>query len=425
MNDGTPRRRLLVVTYPYPPMPSVGSNRWAAMTKYLRRLGHEVSVITTSAFGGLADDRASGVVRTTDLLASSALRRVLRRPPLPAPGRPAETDRPPPGILMRVLVPDPYLATWVPMAAVAARRLVREREVDCLVTSTPYESTHLVGLALGRGRPAWIADFRDPWSMDRHRPPFPTRLQERLDQRLEARIVREADAAVTLSRPVVEDFRARLGVETELIPNGWDPDLDRELGSTQIPKLDPRRLSLVYTGTLSGGWGRAPGALLEALRLVEERIPGRLELVVAGRLTSEEERLLAGAELADVVRHVGHLSRAEAAALQRRADALVLVTSRNVSEFPGKLIEYLAAGRPILALAAGTEAGRIVNETRTGTVVAPDDPNAIAGALRRALDGQLGGAYDPRGLERYLYPVPATAMANLVERAIARRAARG
>jgi glycosyltransferase involved in cell wall biosynthesis len=101
---------------------------------------------------------------------------------------------------------------------------------------------------------------------------------------------------------------------------------------------------------------------------------------------------------------------------------LVLITSRNSSEATGKLFEYLTAGRPIIALAEGNEAERIVRETNTGVAVPPDDVEAIADALRRAASGELARAYTPRGLDQYTYPAPAERMAELIEEATRRRA---
>ena len=66
-------------------MPSVGGNRWLAMAKYLRRLGHHVDVLTTSAFGTLPSDPSMGVHRSEDLIAAPWLRKALGRPPLPKP----------------------------------------------------------------------------------------------------------------------------------------------------------------------------------------------------------------------------------------------------------------------------------------------------------------------------------------------------
>jgi hypothetical protein len=189
-------RSILVVAYPYPPMPSTGANRWAAMAKYLRRAGHRVTVLTTSAFGDLPGDASEDVVRTGDLIASDALRRLTRRPALPESGGPVDTDKPPPSLFTRVLVPDIYAATWVPGAIRAARRLVRERGFDCMITTSPWESGHLVGLGMGRSRPPWIADFRDSWCFEPWRDPFPTRPQRALDAALERRVGGGQDAHV-------------------------------------------------------------------------------------------------------------------------------------------------------------------------------------------------------------------------------------
>ena len=110
-----------------------------------------------------------------------------------------------------------------------------------------------------------------------------------------------------------------------------------------------------------------------------------------------------------------------AAEVQRSADALVLLTSRNSSEATGKLFEYLFSGRPIVALAENNEAARIVRETSTGVTVPPDDVEAIAAALRRVVSGELVREYAPRNLDQYEYPRPAEQMAELVEEAIRRR----
>lgn len=423
-----PSRRILVVSYPFPPMPTVGGNRWLAMTKYLRGMRHDVTVLTTSAFGSLPDDADQQVVRSYDLIAAPALRRALRRPPLPQPGRAPPVDTPPPRLVTGVAVPDPYVVTWVPGAIAAARRLLRAQRFDCMVTTSAYESAHLVPLALGRGRPAWVADFRDGWVYHPWKPPYPTRVQRELDRWLERRVVRTAERVAAVELPVAEDFRRRLGVAAAHVPNGWDPALEAEVQGVAPPPLDTARISLVHTGKLSGAWGRHPGTLFEALALLQARdatLADRLELVLAGRLDRDEKELIEGLQLGGMVRHVGQLSRAESIALQRRADALLLLTSPNlVWELPGKFFEYLGAGRPILALAAGNEAARMVDATGTGITVPPDDVEAVTAALGTLARRELGAAYRPSDTERYIYPAPAVEMEQEIERAIAARAKR-
>jgi glycosyltransferase involved in cell wall biosynthesis len=102
---------------------------------------------------------------------------------------------------------------------------------------------------------------------------------------------------------------------------------------------------------------------------------------------------------------------------------LLITAPDSRAEATGKLFEYLAAGRPIVALAANNEAARIVRETGTGVAVPPGDVDAIARELVRVVRGQLERAFASRGLERYRYPTPAAAMAEAIEQAIAARAA--
>jgi glycosyltransferase involved in cell wall biosynthesis len=415
-------RRILIVSYAYPPMPT-GGNRWLAMAKYLRRAGHDVTILTTSAFGCLEASDEVGVVRVDDLMAAPWLRGLFRRPPLPVAGEPAALDKPVPGIITKVIVPDFHLVTWVPFAARTARGLHRIRAFDCLITTSAFESIHLVALAFGRSRPPWIADFRDGWTFHSWREPFPTQAQVRLDSLLERRVARSAERVVTVERPVRDDFRERLGVDAVHVPNGWDPELEAELRESEVPELGADgRVVLVHTGRMIGSWGRSPRPLLEGLARLRAQYPElaeRIVLVLAGRQDRQELEMLDAYKLDGLVRHIGQLSRGGSLALQRRADVLVLITAPNlVWELPGKLFEYMAAGRPILALARGNEAAHVVEETGTGVTVSPEDSDELVAALARAARGELAAGSRSRALEPYTYPAPARAMEVEIERAV-------
>ncbi len=411
------------------------------MSEWLRRAGHEVTVITSRANGRSEDDEP-WVLRTFDVGAVGSARRLLGRssaPPSRAPGH--VVHKPPPRWFTDVLVPDECLLTWVPGALARARRVVREREIECVMTSGPPHSTHLLGPLLARPRPAWVADLRDGWRFEALRTPWPTRAQDRLDAMLERRALRAADAVIGVTAPIAEDARARLGVLSADIPNGWSPELDVQPNGSAGPQREPRpngvarpqldreRVNLVYTGTLTlrGPRGRDPRPLFAAIRCLAAEHPAvasRLRLVLAGRLDTEEEQLLRTLDLGIAVEHVGSLSREAAGALQRDADALLLLTGPHASEATGKLFDYLAAGRPILALAHENVAASIIRETGTGVTVAPDDVGGIVRMLESVVDGTLAAAYRPRDLDRYIYPGPAEEAAALIERAIARRARR-
>jgi len=416
----TSPRRVVVVPYYYPPFWGSG-NRWPTLVKYLRELGHEVTVLATDAYGRLEDDDANGVQRVHDLRASAAVRRMLRREDIPTAGA-AAGDQPAGPLLTKLFVPDAYVVSWLPAAALATRRLLAESNIDVVITSSPPESVHLLGLLLGRRRPAWIADFRDGWTFEPLRPPFPTGLQQRVDGRLERAVAQHADAVVAATRPIAGDLVQRLGARATHISNAWDPALTSVPAAPRIGESSEKRI--VLTGKFSGVRGSNPEAFLRALaRVRSEPDSPPLRLVLAGPLLDADRALIAATGNADFVSSVGIVERSSALALQRSADALLLITSRNSSEATGKLFEYIGADRPVLALADGNEAARIVAETGIGVTVAPDDVEAIANALRRVAAGTL--PFAPRNLGRFVYPGPAEAFTRVIDEAIDTHQRRG
>lgn len=406
---------LLLVAYFYPPCRDTGAHRPAAMAKWLRRLGHHVTVLTTSAYGRLDTDDDEGVVRTNDLQRLRA--RLHGRDRVDALFD-SDTYSGHPHFLSKVVVPEPLMVAWAPFAYRAALQLNARDRFDCVITSSPPESVHFVGRALRRRGVPWVADLRDGWTFEPIRPRFPTRLQRDYDERLERHWLGDADAVVAVSRPAAEDLRERLGLDPALIPNGWDPDLSADAAATDAADrlLDPERTSLVYTGRF-GSYGRDPAGLIEAMRTLATEHPdaaARLELVIAGPLT-EDEAALMGTDVSPArIVVAGTLERADALALQRAADALLLLaSSRRTQLLNFKVFEYLAAARPIVALAAGTEAGRIVAEAG-GQAVPADDPPAIVEALLRLLAGDVPPP-DPEARERYSYPTVAERMAAVAQ----------
>jgi len=413
---------LLLVAYFYPPCRDTGAHRPAAMAKWLRRLGHRVTVLTTSAYGTGDTAMEQGVIRSADL---QRLRAKLHGRDRVDALFDSDTYSGRPHVLSRIVVPEPLAVAWAPFARREALSANSRERFDCVITSSPPESVHMIGKALRRRGVPWVADLRDGWTFEPIRPPFPTGLQRRLDERLERRWLTTADAVVCVSRPAADDLRTRLGVDPELIPNGWDPDLDIEPaeGSAAERLLDPERVSLVYTGRF-GSYGRDPAPFAEALgRLARDDADaaGRLEVVLAGPLTPPERELFARPIDPISIRLLGSVERERALGLQRAADALLLLAQPTRSQLVNfKLFEYLAAGRPILALAAGTEAGRLAADAGVEPIVAADDPFAIAAALARlAVDGL--SEPDPGAAGRYLYPGAAEQMLAAVERAIAAR----
>jgi glycosyltransferase involved in cell wall biosynthesis len=411
-------RSVLLVAQLTPPSNLVAARRVAGMTKYLRQLGHSVTVLTSLVSGSGPIDGAERVVRTRDALLSRVNWR--RRHFSALAGSQGETAYKPPSRLASVVVPDLGLVTWLPFAFPRALALTRRHRFDCVVTTSPPQSAHLVGLALHRRGLPWIAEFRDGWTFEPPRDPWPLRSQRELDGRLERVVVKHADAVVGVTTPIAADFEARLDVDAELITNGFDPDEALRDSHPRDPMLAPDRYSFVHTGRM--GLARVtPRPLLEALRVLkqeEPRVCERLEVVFAGSLTEEERDLLAAPDLDGTVRAIGWIERPRALRLQRAADSLLLLTegSSRRSVATGKLYEYLLAGCPVLVLGEETEAARIVAETGTGIATSAVDPRAIAEALRDLVEREWVHDADENAIGQYSWTSLANRYAELIER---------
>lgn len=409
------------------------------MAKWLARLGWEVTVLTTTAFAprcesaspsdadphlaaelGAVRGDADGVdvIRTRDM---QTWRARLAGHDRVESLFDADSYTGEPHVLSKLIVPEPLAVAWAPFARHAALVAHRRNPFDCVLTTSPPESVHAIGLALQRRNVRWVADVRDAWTFESLRQPFPSRLQHRFDERLERRWLGGADEVVCVSEPAAADLRERGIASPSVIANAWDPDSDpsAEALASVDGLLDPERVSILYTGRF-GGYGRDPGALVEAVGALgtgDKAIAERLELAIAGPLTpAERSQLEAAAAGPAEVTLLGSLERERSLALQRGADALLLLAQPARSQLVNfKLFEYLVARRPILALAAGTEAGRIASAVGIEPVVRADDPGAIAAALRRAARRNLAGP-DPSAAERYAYPAAAEAMSAVLRR---------
>ena len=411
---------MLLVAQLAPPSNLVAARRVAGMTKYLARLGHSVTVLTSQASGSGQIEGAEQVVRTRDALTSPIN---WRRRQFAALAGSSEGAYKSPSRLASAVVPDLGLLTWLPFALPRALALARRRRFDCVVTTSPPQSAHLVGLALRRREIRWIAEFRDGWTFEPPRDRWPLRSQRKLDERLERDVLTRADAVVAVTAPIVKDFETRLAVGAELITNGFDPDEAPPPATERDPLLAPDRHSFVHTGRMALA-RVSPRPLLEALRLLKRDEPAvaqQVEIVFAGSLTEEEQDLLAAPDLDGAVRSTGWVERPRALRLQRAADTLLLLTegSSRRSVATGKLYEYLLARRPLLVLGEETEAARIVAETGTGLATSAVDPEAIAGALKRSVEGERVTEPDERAIERYSWASLGTQYSDLIERVCA------
>jgi len=312
-----------------------------------------------------------------------------------------------------VFIPDDQIL-WLPAAVRRGMEAIRGHGIDAIFSTSGPVTNHLVALYLKRrtGLP-WIADFRDPWTQNMHRTNL--RWREWLEDRLERMVHRESDLLVTVTESFARNFRAKFGEElrrVEVIHNGFDPDDYRELEGVLRPEEERDRWTLVYAGIFYKE--RNPRLLLRAVReLIDEgRLdPGEIRLRFAGVFDypgySDNVDCVRALGLEPAVEILGHLPHRRALEEMNKADLLLLVgdTAPGSGDYiPGKLYEYMAVGRPILALAVPGEAASIVERHRLGAVGDPKDLGGVKEGLgelhAEGGGGGGGGGGGPGGRAR-------------------------
>lgn len=448
--QGPAARTLLVLAYFFPPLGGGGVQRTVKFLKYLRPLGWRAEVVTVRATDYwvldptlAADVPADTVVyRTAALTGLGLLGRApgRRRPPAAeSGGAPAAESGAVPAAPVRssaafrwlrrlssfFLVPDAY-AGWLPFALARARARLAAGGVDVLLTTSSPDTAHLVGLVLRERFPVpWVADFRDPW-VRRLTFEAPTLLHRRLHTWLERRVLERADRVIVTNEATRDDFLARHPVipaaRFAVVPNGYDPEDLAVIGELQREQ-EPRpsgRLVLAHTGLLSGRRTLEP-VLAALARLFAERpaLRGRVHIRQVGPRENVNDALVAAAGLADCVTFLPPVRHREVLAEMAAADALLLLEAGELEGSlitPGKVFEYLASRRPILAVVPGGPAADLVCATGAGAVVGPGDIAGLAGLLARWVeDGPPPSRVRDEDLAPYARPALAARLAGVLE----------
>ncbi len=382
--------RVLLIAFYFPPAGGGGVQRPLKFAEHLARAGVEVDV--------LAPDDPHWLHTDTELVLPSSVAVSRARYLGPRGLRPAEElyGRQGVGRLARklaltprrLLVPDENV-TWLATAVPRALELVRRRRIDVVITSSPPSSVHLVGDAVRRlTGTRWVADLRDSIvaKPDRRFERLAVRVKEQGHVLVARAVARRADAIVTVTGTIGEEMRtlaARGPIFT--IPNGCDFE---EFEGLEYRPSD--RLRITHTGSFFGRRSARP--FLEALSGADPAIVARF----VGDFRAADREWAETLGLGDRFELHGFVPHRCALGMQRDSEALLLLLpeiGRRGKDVPsGKIYEYLAAGRPILAaVPVDGQAAALIELTNAGRAVPPDDVGAIRTELDRMAEQWRSG----------------------------------
>jgi glycosyltransferase involved in cell wall biosynthesis len=387
--------KVLLVTMYFPPSGGGGVQRPLKLATHLPELGIETHV--------LAPDDPKWIHRDEDLPMPTLAWVHRTRFVGPRGRRPAEELHGTAGLERysrklelfgrRLLVPDegvPWNITAVP----AAIKLVREEGIDVVLTTSPPGSVHFVGAAVKRSTDAhWVADLRDSLVAHPHRDAqrLLVRVKEQGQHGVAKLVASQADAVVTVSDAIAAEMRERSPRGPVVtIANGSDFDdfdgLEYHAGAD--------RFRITHTGSFFGK--RDPRPFLTAL----SRVDGVLSRFVGDFRSTDREW---ASNILDRIELIPYAPHRRSLELQRDSEALLLLIpdadGRGRGVLSGKVFEYLAAGRPILAVVPPDgAAAELLRKTGAGVVVAPDDIDGIARELEAMRDRWRAGELEPVGL---------------------------
>jgi glycosyltransferase involved in cell wall biosynthesis len=390
-------KRVLIITYYWPPSGGAGVQRWLKFVKYLPQYGWEPVVIVPDP--GQATypardltlagetDQSIRVIQTKDNSLFKWYKLISRQKNIPSAGFSNDTGKT--SLFQKIsrfvrgnfFLPDPRRG-WNRHALKAAGKVIRETGVDVIITTGPPHSTHLIGKRLKKmTHIPWLADFRDPWTdIYYYRDFYPAFHARMINAGLERKVLSNADHIVTVSKGLRDILAGKQGCNEQqitVIPNGFD-----EEDFQTVPGPAEDHFTITYVGTLSDAY--PIDAFVQAfVELVKSGDDLHLRFIGS---VSKNQRTKLSAIAGDRLEYISYVDHNKAIEYMGLSNALLLVIPDHSSAkgiLTGKLFEYIATGRPIVGIGpADGDAAAILKETNTGVLIDFNDKQGLSEAVK-------------------------------------------
>jgi len=396
-------KKVLIITYYWPPSGGAGVQRWLKFAKFLPEFGWQPVILTVDPeFASYPQrdeslmaevDQDCMVFTTKSFELYNLYKLISGKKEVPYGGFANESKE---GLLQKTskflrgnfLLPDPRKG-WNKYAFKKAKELIKEFNIDTVVTTSPPHSTQLIGLKLKQElNIRWIADLRDPWTDIYYYNQFKhTALALKIDLNYERKVLENADVLVTVSEDVkrlfAEKSKLPIANKTVVIPNGYDEDDFRIK-----PQKPEGKKVITYTGTISEAYDVS--GLLKAIGNLDANIRKEFVIRFVGKVPHVIVQNFESAGIS--VELTGYVDHAKSVEYLFLSDLLLMVVPRvknNRGIITGKFFEYLASGKPVLAIGPvdGDLAG-IIQETHCGKIFDYSDAEGIKAFIQDSLENK-------------------------------------
>lgn len=374
-------KKALIICYYWPPAGGPGVQRWLKFVKYLRDFDIEpVVYVPEDPHYPIVDESLIAEIPT----GITVIKRPIFEPyKLASVFSKSSTRQLSSGIIKsekkqsvlqklmlfvrgNLFIPDAR-KFWIKPSVSFLDDYLKTNPVDFIITTGPPHSLHLIGLRLKEktGLP-WLADFRDPWTEIGYQKKLKlTRFAQNRHQDFEHKVLNTADHILVTSYATQKLLKAKTSKPVSCITNGFDEETLPEVALDQ-------KFSLAHIGSLLED--RNPKVLWEVLKELKEKLPGfesDLEIHLAGRISTSVVESIKENGLSNQLKLHGYISHQEALRMQRSSQVLLLIEIDSAETqliIPGKLFEYLAAKRPVVAIGPkDSDVETILEKTKAGS----------------------------------------------------------
>ena len=399
-------KKVLIITYYWPPAGGPGVQRWLKFVKYLRDFDVEPVVYSPEnpSYPIIDESLETEVPGDIKLLKKEIFE------PYSIAGifSKKDTETISSGIISKeenqsalqkamlfirgnFFIPDAR-KFWIKPSVKFLEKELKNDDYHAIITTGPPHSLHLIGLKLKNELDLkWIADFRDPWTqIGYHEKLKLTDTARKKHESLESEVLNTADHIITTSFTTRDEFSSKTQKPISVITNGFDIEINEK-------PVDNSGFKIAHVGSLLSG--RNPLVLWKAMaELVTEDddFKNHFSLILAGKVSEEVERSITEHGLQPFLKKEGYVSHSRAVEIQRKSSLLLLIeidSEETRGIIPGKLFEYLSSRKPILAIGPENwDAERIINETNTGKVFTYQDHDQIKSFIKKEFSRYKNGS---------------------------------
>jgi len=383
-------KKVLIISYYWPPIGGSGVQRWLKFVKYLPEFGFQPFVYTPSNPEGsvldeslLKDIPEEAVVLKTEIWEPYNIYKFLsgkKKEEKLYLGRIDENGKE--SILKKLafwfrgnfLIPDPKVF-WIKPSVKYLEEIIRKEKIELIISSGPPHSMHLIAKKLKQKLGVkWIADFRDPWTnIDFYKELHLNPISDFVHKKLEKSVLKIADLVLVVGNDMKQEAQSLGAKNVEVITNGFDD----EVNENQNIKLDSE-FTFAHIGTFSKN--RNHPFLWKCMAEIcteNQAFSNALKIRFVGPVDEDLKASLKENQLFSKTEFIAYLAHKEVIEFQKKSQVLFLsINNSNNAKgiLTGKFFEYLVSGRPIFAIAPKDgDLAYILNETQAGEVVDFED----------------------------------------------------